>query len=99
MPKSPPRPRATTLLRQLALDPRHIPVERQNLLVGQGLAGGDAELAVVVVDGALEGLEPARGDVALPRLDQCRDVLGDDRVERRDVDHPVLDAAPDVARL
>src|SRR5439155_7293035 len=87
------------LLRQAALYAFDVEVHFLQLVVTHRLARSDAFLAAVVLDRALKRMQLAGDDVLLLRGDQGRNVLRNSRVERRELDHSVLDAAPDARRL
>src|SRR6266545_7839036 len=87
------------LLRQAALYPFDVEVHLLQLVVTHRLARSDAFLAAVVLDRPLEWMQLAGDDVLLLRGHQRRDVLRDGGVERGELDHAVLDAAPDAGRL
>src|SRR5688572_3807788 len=65
----------------LALDAFDVPVDRVDLLVGERLAFGHPDRAVVAFDRTGEGMELARDDLGLPRrhrlLRGLRDALVD----------------------
>src|SRR6266851_3435066 len=87
------------LARQAALYPFDVEVHLLQLVITHRLARGDAFLAAVVLDRSLEWMQLAGDDVLLLRGHQGRHVFRDGGVERRELDHAVLDAAPDAGRL
>src|SRR5438046_3887078 len=87
------------LLGQAALYSFDVEVHLLQLVVTHRLAAGDAFLAAVVLDRALKGMQLAGDDVLLFCRHQRCDVLWNGGVERRELDHAVLDPAPNAARL
>src|SRR5439155_12342272 len=87
------------LLRQAALYAFDVEVHFLQLVVTHRLARGDAFLAAVVLDRALKGMQLAGDDVLLFCRHQRCDVLRNGGIERRELDHAVLDPAPNAARL
>src|ERR1700686_4910304 len=84
---------------QAALNPFDVKVHLLHFVVAHRLARGDAFLAAVVLDGALERMQLAAPDVLFSAGDQFGNILGYGRVERRELDHALFDPAPGIARL
>src|ERR1700682_1001720 len=64
---------------QAALNPFDVKVHLLHLVVAHRLARGDAFLATVVLDGALERMQLAAPDVLFSAGDQFGDILRDGR--------------------
>src|SRR6202165_4751276 len=90
--------RRELLRRQAALNAFDVKVHLLHFVVAHRLARGDAFLAAVVLDGALERMQLAAPDVLFSAGDPFGDILGYGRVERRELDHALLDPAPGSGR-
>src|SRR5215467_1342109 len=87
------------LLGQLRSDALDVVVHLAEFLVGHRLAGGHALLAVLVLDRARERMERSGLELAFELRDLLLHLGRDSGIERRELDHPFLVAAPRRRRL
>src|SRR5256712_7803969 len=68
--------------RRRSVDPLHEPASARDVLQAQHLAGGHAEIALLVLDRPFEDLELATDDVLSCLLDEVTHGIGNGLVER-----------------
>src|SRR2546430_9726316 len=91
--------RRELLRRQAALNAFDVKVHLLHLVVAHRLARGDAFLAAVVLDGALERMLLPAPDVLFSAGDQLGDILGNVGIERRELSLALLNPAQGAGRL
>lgn len=87
------------LLRDRTFDAFDVEVHLLQLGIGVALAGGEDDLARLVLERAGEGVQLAGLDLVAALFGELLQVGGDGRAEVVDVDRAFLDAPPDVAAL